>query len=106
MAIASIDRLDDSIGAGVERLVVAHHRRRLRRRGWRHAYDPPDDGLWCAGDPPPRDGNSVDVLVDGEEALGRLQADIEGARHLALLPHISRRTRRFLGPINGLLVDG
>jgi phosphatidylserine/phosphatidylglycerophosphate/cardiolipin synthase-like enzyme len=25
---------------------------------------------------------------------------------LRLLPHISRRTRRFLGPINGLLVDG
>jgi hypothetical protein len=26
--------------------------------------------------------------------------------HLAYLPHVSRRTRRFLGPINGLLVDG
>jgi hypothetical protein len=26
--------------------------------------------------------------------------------HLALLPHLSRRTRRFLGPLNGLLVDG
>jgi phosphatidylserine/phosphatidylglycerophosphate/cardiolipin synthase-like enzyme len=25
---------------------------------------------------------------------------------LELLPHVSRRTRRFLGPINGLLVDG
>jgi hypothetical protein len=25
---------------------------------------------------------------------------------LGLLPHLSRRTRRFLGPINGLLVDG
>jgi phosphatidylserine/phosphatidylglycerophosphate/cardiolipin synthase-like enzyme len=25
---------------------------------------------------------------------------------LALLPHVSRRTRRFLGPLNGLLVDG
>jgi phosphatidylserine/phosphatidylglycerophosphate/cardiolipin synthase-like enzyme len=30
----------------------------------------------------------------------------EQGDHLALLPHISRRTRRFLGPINGLLVDG
>jgi phosphatidylserine/phosphatidylglycerophosphate/cardiolipin synthase-like enzyme len=85
MAIASIDRFDDSVGAGVERLVIAHHRRRLKRRGWQHAYDPPDDGLWCAGDPPPRDGNAIDVLVDGEHALGRLQADIAGARESVLL---------------------
>jgi phosphatidylserine/phosphatidylglycerophosphate/cardiolipin synthase-like enzyme len=85
MAIARIDRLDDSVGAGVERLVVAHHRRRLRRHGWRHAYDPPRDGLWCAGDPPPRDGNSFDVLVDGDTALGRLQEDIAAARSSVLL---------------------
>ena len=30
----------------------------------------------------------------------------EEGDHLALLPDISRRTRRFLGPLNGLLVDG
>jgi phosphatidylserine/phosphatidylglycerophosphate/cardiolipin synthase-like enzyme len=85
MAIARIDRLDDSVGAGVEQLVVAHHRRRLKRRGWRHAYDPPSDGLWCAGDPPPRDGNKLEVLVDGENALGRLHEDIAGARESVLL---------------------
>jgi phosphatidylserine/phosphatidylglycerophosphate/cardiolipin synthase-like enzyme len=85
MAIPLIDRLDDSIGAGVEQLVVAHHRRRLKRRGWQHAYDPPSDGLWCAGDPPPRDGNKVELLVDGEDALGRLQEDIAGARDSVLL---------------------
>jgi phosphatidylserine/phosphatidylglycerophosphate/cardiolipin synthase-like enzyme len=85
MAIARIDRLDDSIGAGVEQLVVAHHRRRLKRRGWQHAYDPPSDGLWCAGDPPPRDGNKVELLVDGEDALGRLQEDIAGAHDSVLL---------------------
>jgi phosphatidylserine/phosphatidylglycerophosphate/cardiolipin synthase-like enzyme len=85
MAIARIDRLDDSIGAGVEQLVVAHHRRRLKRHGWQHAYDPPADGLWCAGDPPPRDGNNVDEHVDGEDALDRLQEDIAGARESVLL---------------------
>jgi phosphatidylserine/phosphatidylglycerophosphate/cardiolipin synthase-like enzyme len=79
MAFARIDRLDDSIGAGVERLVVSHHRRRLRQRGWAHAYAPPSDGLWCAGEPPPRDGNELEVLVDGENALPRLQADIQAA---------------------------
>jgi phosphatidylserine/phosphatidylglycerophosphate/cardiolipin synthase-like enzyme len=85
MAIARIDRLDDSIGTGVEQLVVAHHRRRLKRRGWQHAFDPPSDGLWCAGDPPPRHGNKLEVLVDGEDALGRLQKDIAGARDSVLL---------------------
>jgi phosphatidylserine/phosphatidylglycerophosphate/cardiolipin synthase-like enzyme len=85
MKIARIDRFDDSIGSGIEQLVVAHHRRRLKRRGWQHAYDPPSDGLWCAGDPPPRDGNAVEVLVDGEDALGRLQEEIAGARDSVLL---------------------
>jgi phosphatidylserine/phosphatidylglycerophosphate/cardiolipin synthase-like enzyme len=85
MAIARIDRFDDAVGAGVEQLVVAHHRRRLKRRGWRHAYDPPSDGLWCAGEPPPRDGNKLELLVDGEDALSRLQEDIAGARDSVLL---------------------
>jgi phosphatidylserine/phosphatidylglycerophosphate/cardiolipin synthase-like enzyme len=85
MALAQIDQLDDAVGAGIEQLVVAHHRRRLNRRGWRHAYDPPDDGLWCAGDPPPRPGNRLDIHVDGEEALGRLQEDIAAARESVLL---------------------
>jgi phosphatidylserine/phosphatidylglycerophosphate/cardiolipin synthase-like enzyme len=85
MAPARIDQLDDAIGAAVERAVVAHHRRRLKRHGWRRAYDPPADGLWCAGDPPPRDGTAFEVLVDGEEALPRLQEDIAAAGHSVLL---------------------
>ena len=85
MAVARIDRLDDAIGAGVEHLVVAHHRRRLKRRGWAHAYDPPADGLWCAGDPPPRAGNDVRVLIDGENALGNLQDDVAAAKESVLL---------------------
>jgi len=85
MAPARIDRLDDAIGAGVERLVVGHHRRRLKRHGWKRAYAPPDDGLWCAGDPPPRDGNLVEILVDGDEALPRLEAEIADAKDSVLL---------------------
>jgi phosphatidylserine/phosphatidylglycerophosphate/cardiolipin synthase-like enzyme len=86
MAPPRINQLDDTIGAGIERLVVSHHRRRLNRYGWAHAYDPPGDGLWCAGDPPPRDGNLVEVLIDGEQALPRLEAEIAAAEssvHLA-----------------------
>jgi phosphatidylserine/phosphatidylglycerophosphate/cardiolipin synthase-like enzyme len=85
MAIAHIDRLDDAVGAGLERLVVAHHRRRLRRHGWAHAYAPPDDGLWCAGDPLPREGNQVEPLIDGETALDRLAADVAAAEESVLL---------------------
>src|SRR5262249_21510425 len=73
------------IGAGIERLVVAHHRRRLRRSGWARAYDPPADGLWCAGDPPPREGNRFDVHVDGEEALGALERDLAAAEESVTL---------------------
>jgi len=36
----------------------------------------------------------------------RERAEDDGYHRLAPLPHLSRRTRRFLGPINGLLVDG
>jgi phosphatidylserine/phosphatidylglycerophosphate/cardiolipin synthase-like enzyme len=85
MAPARIDLLDDAIGAGIERLVVAHHRRRLRRHGWSRASEPPADGLWCAGDPPPREDNAVEILVDGEEALPQLEAEIAAAKHSVLL---------------------
>jgi len=47
--------------------------------------------------------------VDGEphDVIDRLWRPIaEEGDHLAFLPGVSRRTRRFLGPINGLLVDG
>jgi phosphatidylserine/phosphatidylglycerophosphate/cardiolipin synthase-like enzyme len=85
MASSQIDRVDDAVGSTVERLVVSHHRRRLKRHGWQRAYDPPDDGLWCAGEPEPRDGNALEILVDGQEALPRLQDEIAGAEHSVLL---------------------
>ena len=69
----------------MERVLVAHHHRRLSRVGWAHAYDPPQDGLWCAGDPPPRSGNRFEVLVDGEEGLGRLEQDLLAAESSVLL---------------------
>jgi phosphatidylserine/phosphatidylglycerophosphate/cardiolipin synthase-like enzyme len=48
--------------------IRAHHRRRLRRLGWGRALDPPAGG-WADGEPPPRPGNSVELLVDGAAAL-------------------------------------
>jgi phosphatidylserine/phosphatidylglycerophosphate/cardiolipin synthase-like enzyme len=78
--MAHLDRLDNAIGNGIERAVAAHHRRRLTRHGWQHALEPQSGELWCAGDPPRRDGNALEVLIDGEEALPRLEHEIANAR--------------------------
>jgi phosphatidylserine/phosphatidylglycerophosphate/cardiolipin synthase-like enzyme len=72
--------LDKAIGNAAERIVRSHHGRRLRRLGWERALEPSDAGLWAAGDPPPRAGCSLEVLVDGAEALPRLAAELKRAR--------------------------
>src|ERR1044072_2470051 len=65
----------------MERSMEAHHRYRLRRLGRLEALEPPDRGLaWCRQAPPPRDGCSIDVLIDGEEVLSAIAAAIRGAR--------------------------
>ena len=78
--------IDKAIGNGAERLVRSHHARRLRNLGWSRALEPPGTGLWAAEQPPPRPGCSLEVLVDGAEALPRLVEELEQARshvHLA-----------------------
>jgi phosphatidylserine/phosphatidylglycerophosphate/cardiolipin synthase-like enzyme len=75
--LIAFDRL---VGNVVERSVRAHHRRRLRRIGWAQALDPAEDGLWTSGDPPPRAGNDVDVLIDGAAVLPRIAEEIRAAR--------------------------
>jgi phosphatidylserine/phosphatidylglycerophosphate/cardiolipin synthase-like enzyme len=73
------------VGQALERLVVSHHRRRLRRIGWIGALDAPSGGF-AAGDPPARAGNQFDVLIDGATALPRIAEEIERAEscvHLA-----------------------
>jgi phosphatidylserine/phosphatidylglycerophosphate/cardiolipin synthase-like enzyme len=72
--------VDDLIGDGIEAVVCAKHRRRLRRLGAEHALLPPDDGLWASGEPPPRAGCSMDVLIDGAEAFPAIAEAIQGAR--------------------------
>ena len=49
--------------------------------------------------------------VDGDpsrvvDELWRPAAEDDAHDRLGLLPHVSRRTRAFFGPINGLVVDG
>jgi phosphatidylserine/phosphatidylglycerophosphate/cardiolipin synthase-like enzyme len=73
------DAADDALGQLVERLTTSHHRRRLARVSWTTATDPPPGG-WAAGEPPPRPGNALTVLIDGAEALQAIAMAIAEAR--------------------------
>ena len=75
-------RIDARVGAGVEAAVRAHHRRRLVRAGQAERIDPPREpaSLWAAGDPPVREGNEIEVLIDGAEALPRIAGELQSAR--------------------------
>ncbi|MEA2254350.1 MAG: hypothetical protein QOG35_395 [Solirubrobacteraceae bacterium] len=80
MPIPLIGRTDAALGDAIEAAVRARHRRRLRRLGWERALEPPDDGQWAAGDPPPRPGCSLEVLIDGAQALPAIAEALQGAR--------------------------
>jgi len=71
-------RLDRSAGDAIAATVRRHHTRRLARVGSRALDAPP--GGWAQDAPPPRPGNDVEVLVDGEAAFRRIVADIRSAR--------------------------
>ena len=76
-----ITRADRAAGRAIEVAMAAHHRRRLRNLGHFERYAPPDDGrLWAAGDPPPRRGNEVRILIDGAQALPEIARVIGEAR--------------------------
>jgi len=71
-------RADRMVGDTVTAAVRAKHRRRLARIG-NPALDAPAGG-WAGNGPPPRDGNAVTVLVDGEDALAAIVREVRGAR--------------------------
>jgi phosphatidylserine/phosphatidylglycerophosphate/cardiolipin synthase-like enzyme len=71
-------RLDSFVGTQVERQVVAHHQRRLAKLGHERALR--TQRGWATTGPAPRHGNTLDVLVDGAEALAEVAAAIESAR--------------------------
>src|SRR4051812_8195999 len=80
-AVDPIGTADRLLGRGIERSMQAHHRRRLRRLGNLDALDPPHDGRpWCREAPPPREGCSVEVLVDGAHVLPAIAEAIGAAR--------------------------
>lgn len=81
----TIERIDRAVGQALEHQVRNHHRRRLRKLGHAHLLDHLSDGrepdsLWAAGDPPPREGNELEVLIDGERAIGEIRKAVKQAR--------------------------
>jgi phosphatidylserine/phosphatidylglycerophosphate/cardiolipin synthase-like enzyme len=78
-----VKEADRRLGRVVSHAVVAHHRRRLARIGWAGALEA--SGAVAAQCGTPRLG-SVEVLVDGAEALPRIADALRSARshvHLA-----------------------
>jgi phosphatidylserine/phosphatidylglycerophosphate/cardiolipin synthase-like enzyme len=80
MAPRLVDRLDTALGDGIDVAMSRHHLRRLRRRGQLEAFAPASEGLWATTATPPREGNSVEVLIDGANALPEMAEAIRGAR--------------------------
>jgi phosphatidylserine/phosphatidylglycerophosphate/cardiolipin synthase-like enzyme len=81
-----VDAVDRAGGRTLERLIVTHHQRRLRRQGWQRILEDDLPGFTVAGDPPPRPGNRVEVLVDGASAFLSIQRAMRQATshvHLA-----------------------
>lgn len=77
-----VARADALLGDAIEGALKLHHRRRLRRLGHREVLDggPPAAQLWASGDPPPRPGCRLEVLVDGAAAFPRIVEALRGAR--------------------------
>lgn len=75
-----LDKLDERLGDGLERILCAHHERRLRGLGWGHVLEPGGAEDRFGGRAPVRDGNRVSVLVDGEESLPAIADAIRHAR--------------------------
>jgi len=66
------------LGEAISDQIRRHHRRRLHRQGWEHALD--HGPGWAAGEPPPRAGNAIDVLIDGAEALPAIAKELQAAK--------------------------
>jgi phosphatidylserine/phosphatidylglycerophosphate/cardiolipin synthase-like enzyme len=81
MSPAPVARADALLGAAIESTVKVHHRRRLARLGHRGVLNPPPaPTLFATGEPPPRPGCRLEVLVDGATALPAIAEALRGAR--------------------------
>ncbi|MEV4599768.1 phospholipase D-like domain-containing protein [Amycolatopsis sp. NPDC049253] len=75
-----LDKSDERLGDGLERVLCAHHRRRLRGLGWGSVLEPAGTQDRFGGRAPIRRHNRVEVLIDGEESLPVIENAIRRAR--------------------------
>jgi hypothetical protein len=61
--VSAVAGIDQRLGPAVGHAVCAHHRRRLGRIGQLGALAA-EAGGWAAGEPAPRAGCSLEVLID------------------------------------------
>jgi phosphatidylserine/phosphatidylglycerophosphate/cardiolipin synthase-like enzyme len=80
MATPVRSRLDTVFGDGVETAIRAKHRLRLRRLGWGVALNPPLNERWVRAGTPPREGCTLEVLIDGAQALPEMARAMAEAR--------------------------
>lgn len=70
--------LGHALGSAIDNAVSSHHVRRLRKVGWDHAFAA--SGFdWAKEALPPREGNRVEVLIDGAEFLPRVADELARA---------------------------
>ena len=104
-------RLDAAVGDGVEAAVKLKHHRRLARLGWSRVFQPADPGVFAAGDPPPRPGCALDVLIDGAGALPLMVEALSAAQRFVhvtgwhLEPHFQMDRTREDSAIGTLLAE-
>jgi phosphatidylserine/phosphatidylglycerophosphate/cardiolipin synthase-like enzyme len=82
LAVAFNDRLtsvDELVGDAIERVVMWKHHRRLARHDASQALGP-GPGWWAQGNPPPRAGCELEVLIDGADAFAAMTEAIESAK--------------------------
>ena len=71
-------RIGREFGERIDDAVRNRHRGRLRRVGWAHALDA-SELAFANGSFPPRQGNALQVLVDGSEALPAIADELARA---------------------------
>jgi phosphatidylserine/phosphatidylglycerophosphate/cardiolipin synthase-like enzyme len=71
-------RADGQLGDVIEHANRRHHVRRLKRLGWDRAFRGATG--WGSGTDAPREGNQVEVHIDGAAALPAIVTAIRGAR--------------------------
>jgi phosphatidylserine/phosphatidylglycerophosphate/cardiolipin synthase-like enzyme len=75
----AVGTLDKRLGDVIEDAERRHHARRLARLGWTHALEGHGGG-WATGSGAARDGNRLEVYIDGSAALPAIADAIRSAK--------------------------